>query len=117
MKKVIEDHYVFRSDYKGRQEVEDGIQTSISQMKYQLQKFIENIIVGKTITKMFLVEWEWTEGIAHYEPYGKILKMNKTPENMTYLLNNKTIMCQHKIFAPINKEKRKMDTRSNVQRY
>ena len=37
MKKVIEYQYVFRSDFKVRQEVNDGIQTSISYIKDELQ--------------------------------------------------------------------------------
>ena len=48
MKKVIEYHYVFRSDFKVRQEVNDGIQTSISYIKDEIQNSIENNILGKT---------------------------------------------------------------------
>ena len=49
MKKVIENQYVFRGDFKVRQEVNDEIQTSISYIKYELQNYIENNIIGKTI--------------------------------------------------------------------
>ena len=48
MKKVIEDQYVFRSDFKVRQDVNDEIQTSISYIKDELQNPIENNILGKT---------------------------------------------------------------------
>ena len=51
MKKVIEDQYVFRSDFKVRQEVNDGIKTSIYYIKYELQNSIEKNILGKTKTK------------------------------------------------------------------
>ena len=37
MKKVIEYQYVFRSEFKVIQEVNDVIQTSISYIKYELQ--------------------------------------------------------------------------------
>ena len=37
MKKVIEDHYVFRSDFNVGQEVNDGIQASISYIEDKLQ--------------------------------------------------------------------------------
>ena len=47
MKKVIEDQYVFRSDFKVRQEVNDEIQTIIFYIKYKLQNYIENNILGK----------------------------------------------------------------------
>ena len=48
MKKLIEDQYVFRRDFKVRQEVNDEIQTSISYIEYELKIFIENYIIGKT---------------------------------------------------------------------
>ena len=47
MKQVIEDQYVFRSEFQFRQEVNDGIQTSISYIKYELQNSIEKNIRGK----------------------------------------------------------------------
>ena len=48
MKKLIEDQYVFRRDFKVRQEVNDEIQRSISYIKYELQISIENNIFGRT---------------------------------------------------------------------
>ena len=47
-KKVIEDKYMFRSDFKVRQEVNDETQTSISYIKDDLQNYIEKNILGKT---------------------------------------------------------------------
>ena len=47
-KKVIEDHYVIRKDFRVRQEVNDEIQTSISYIKYELQIYIQNNISSKT---------------------------------------------------------------------
>ena len=47
-KKVIENQYVFRGDFKVRQEVNDEIQTSISYIKYELKNSTEkNILVKK----------------------------------------------------------------------
>ena len=47
-KKVIEDKYMFRSDFKVRQEVNDETQTSISYIKYKLKNSTEkNILVKK----------------------------------------------------------------------
>ena len=57
MKKVIEDQYVFRSDFNVRQEVNYGIQTSISYIKYEIQNSIENNKIGKTRKKIILVAW------------------------------------------------------------
>ena len=42
MKKVIDDQNLFRSEVMVRQEVNDGIQRSISYIKYELQNSIEN---------------------------------------------------------------------------
>ena len=56
MKKVIEDHYLFRKYFKFRQEVNDDIQTIISCIKYELQKPIGKNIIGKPRKeKIFLV--------------------------------------------------------------
>ena len=55
MKKVIVDQYVFRSDFKVRQDVNDGIQTNISYIKDELQNYIENIILVKTKKGIFFV--------------------------------------------------------------
>ena len=51
MKKLIEDQYVFRSNFNVRQEFNNGIQTSISYIKDELQNSIENNILGKTRKK------------------------------------------------------------------
>ena len=52
--------------------------------------------------KIILVAWWWTEEIAYYESYGKTLKtMNKTSENMTYLIDNKNFLCQHNKLHPL----------------
>ena len=48
MKKVIEDQYVFRSYFKIRKEVNDGIETSIYYIKDELQTSVGNNIIGKT---------------------------------------------------------------------
>ena len=48
MKKLIEYQYVFRSDFKVREEFNDGIQKIISYIKDELQNSIEKNIVGKT---------------------------------------------------------------------
>ena len=53
MKKVIEYQYMFRSEFKVRQEVNDGIKTSISYIKDKLQNYIENNIQGKRNRKSF----------------------------------------------------------------
>ena len=47
VKKVIEYRYVFRSEFKVRREVNDGIQTIISYIKDELQNYIENNLLGK----------------------------------------------------------------------
>ena len=96
MKKGIEYQYVFRRYFRVRQGVNDKIQTSISFIKYKLQISIEdNISYKKRKGNNFgcmVMDWKF----SHYESYGKIdKKMNTTFENMTYLVNNKTILYQH----------------------
>ena len=44
MKKVVEDEYVFRRDFRVRQEVSDEIQTRIFFIKYDLQSSALNNI-------------------------------------------------------------------------
>ena len=46
MKKVIEYQYVFKRDFRVRQEVNDGIQTSIFYIKDELQNSIKDNILG-----------------------------------------------------------------------
>ena len=53
-----EDQYVFRSVFKVRQEVKYGIQTHISYIKDELQKSIENNMMGKKEKeKIILFTW------------------------------------------------------------
>ena len=50
----------------------------------------------------------WTEDISHHEYYGKKLKkMNKTSENMTYLIDNRKFLCQHKKLHPLTVRREK----------
>ena len=46
-KKVIEDQHVFRSEFEVIQEVNDGIQTSVYYIKYDIQNSIEDNILGR----------------------------------------------------------------------
>ena len=49
---------MFRSGFNARQEVNDGIQTSVSYIKEELQNPIEDNILGKIKEeKSFLVAW------------------------------------------------------------
>ena len=47
MKKVIEDHNLFRKYFRVRQDVIDEVQTSMSCIKYELQTFIKTNISSK----------------------------------------------------------------------
>ena len=51
MKKVIEDKYVLRRDFRVRQEVNYQIQTSIYYIKDEIQIYTEKNIIGKTRTE------------------------------------------------------------------
>ena len=54
MKKVIQVQYVFRRDFRIRQEVNDEIKRSISFIKYDIQISIENNISGKKRQLLYL---------------------------------------------------------------
>ena len=65
-KKVIEDQYVFRSNFKARQEVNDEIKTSDSYIKDEHQISIENNIIGeKRKEKSF---WLNGDGLKNSSP-------------------------------------------------
>ena len=56
-----------------------------------------------------MVEWGWTKKIAHHESYGKTdKKMNTTSANMTYLVDNKKYLCQHKKLHPLTARRGKL---------
>ena len=72
MKKVIEDQYVFRSEFKIRQEVNDGIQTSISYIKDELQNSIGNNISCKKIKeKSFWLNGDGLKQLLTVNPMEK----------------------------------------------
>ena len=72
MKKVIENQYVFRGDFKVRQEVNDEIQTSISYIKDELQNSIENNILGKTKKeKLFWLHGDGLKELLTMNPMEK----------------------------------------------
>ena len=75
MKKFIEDQYVFRSDFKVRQEVNDEIKRSISYIKDELQNSIENNILGKTRKeKSFCLHGDGLKELPTMSPMGKYKK-------------------------------------------
>ena len=99
-----------------RKDINDEIRRSISYIQDELQISIEkNTLEGRKREKFILVAWWWTEAIAHYESYGKTFKkMNKTSENMTYLIYNKTFLCQHNKLHPLTARRGKLDIRNIV---
>ena len=75
MKKVIEYQYVFKSDFKVREEVNYGTQRSISYIKDELQNSIEKSILGKPKKKDHF--WLYGDGLKELltmNPMGKHLK-------------------------------------------
>ena len=57
MKKVLEDQNMFRNEVMVRQEVNYGIQRSISYIKDELQNTIENHVLEGKKGKILLVAW------------------------------------------------------------
>ena len=76
MKKVIEDQYVFRRDFKVRQIVNDEIKTSISSIKDQLQNPIERNIIDKTSNeKPFWLHGDGLREFLTMNPMEKHIKI------------------------------------------
>ena len=75
MKKVIEVQYVFRRDFRVRQEVNDEIQTIISYIKYELQNYNEKKILGKTRkAKSFWLSGNGLKEFLTMNPMEKTIK-------------------------------------------
>ena len=71
MKKVIEDQYVFRREFKVRQEVNDGTQTSIFILK-MIFKILLKIIFGvKEEKKSFRLHGDGLKELLTMNPMGK----------------------------------------------
>ena len=88
---------MFRSYVKVGQEFNDGIQTSISYIIYELQNSIEKYIQGKRKKeKSFWLHGDGLKEFLTMYPMEKHKKMNKTSENMTYIIDKKKVLCQHK---------------------
>ena len=110
MKKVIENMKVFRKYFRVRQEVSDEIQESIYFIKYELQNSIEtNISCKKGEEKICWLNEDGLKKLLTINPIEKqITKMNSTSENITYLVDNKKNLCQHKKFHPLTDRRRKL---------
>ena len=86
-----------------RKEVNDEIQRSIYFIKYELQSSIEkNVQEGRKKEKSY---WLFSDGLKlllTMNPMEKLKNtMNKTSENMTYLIGNKKFLCQHNKLHPL----------------
>ena len=92
----------FRSGVMVREEVNDEIQRSISYIKDELQNSTENkVLEGRKKERSFWMHGDGMKQIAHYGSYGKKEKtMNKTSENMTYLIDKKKFFVNIKNCTP-----------------
>ena len=108
-KKVIEDLSVFRKYFRVRQEVGDEINTIIYFIKYDLQTSTENnMSYKKRKKKPFWLNWDGLKQFLTLNPMEKyITKMNTTPENIKYLVDNNCFMCQHNKLHPLTSRRGK----------
>ena len=75
-KKVIEFQHVFISEFKVIPEVNDGMQTRISYIKYELQNSIEDIILGKrNRERLFWLHVDVLKELFTMNPMEKHLKI------------------------------------------
>ena len=94
---------MFRSEIMTRKEVNDEIQRSVSFIKDELQSVIErNIQEGSKKENLY---WLYADGLKlllTMNPMEKLKNsVNKISENMTYLMDNKTFLCQHIKLHPL----------------
>ena len=102
MKKVIKDLDIFRKSLRVRQEVSDEILTIISFIKYELQNSIEIIyLVRKEGKNNFGLMGMDKTFLTMNSMKKSVSKITTTSENMTYLVDNKTILRQHKKLHPL----------------
>ena len=91
-KKEIEGLNAFRKYSRVRQDVSNEIQTIIYFIKNELQTSIETNVSCKKPNGVVLVEWGWCEKLITMNPMEKqTTKSNTTSENITYLVDKKTI--------------------------
>ena len=63
---------------------------------------LEIIYLIKSKGKIILIESGWNKKTSHYESYEKYTtKINTTSENITYLVDKKIFLCQHKKLHPL----------------
>ena len=103
MKELIDEKKVFRSEIMVRKEVIDEIQRSISFIKDEPQSFIEqNIQEGSKKEKSYWLHADGLKLLLTMNPMEKLKNtMNKTSDNMTYLIDNNKLLCQHKKLHPL----------------
>ena len=93
VKQVIEEKKVLRSEIMTQKEVNDEIQRSVSFIKDELQSVIEkNIQEGGNKEILYWLHADGLRLLLTMNPMERIKNsMNKIPENMTYLMDNKKI--------------------------
>ena len=86
-----------------KKEVNDEIQRSVSFIKDELQSVIEtNIQEGVKKENLYWLHADGLKLLLTMNPMEKHKKsMNKISENMTYLMDNKKFLCQHKKLDPL----------------
>ena len=109
MKKVIEDLNVFRKYSRVRQYVSDKIQTIFLYIKYEIQTCIEtNIFSKKSEEKISWLNRDGLKKLLTMNPMEKqVTKSITTSENITYPVDNKTILRQHNKLHPLTFRRRK----------
>ena len=104
MKQVIEEEKVFRSEIMTRKEINDEIQRSVSFIKDEIQSVIKrNIQEGSKKKNLYWLHADGLKLLLTMNPMEKLKNsMNKTSENMTYLIDNKKFLCQHNKLDPFS---------------
>ena len=86
-----------------RREVNDEIQRSVSFIKDELKSVIEKIIQeGSKKENSYWLHADTLKLLLTMNPMEKLKNStNKISENMTYLMDSKTFLCQHKKLDPL----------------
>ena len=86
-----------------RKEGNDEIQRTVYFIKDELQSFIErNIPEGSKKENLYWLHTDGLKLLLTMNPVEKLKNtMNKTSDNMTYLIYNKKFLCQNKKLHPL----------------
>ena len=94
MKKVSDEKKVFRSEIMVRKEVNDEIKEVFLLLKTRFKVPLKNVSIRSKKEKSYWLHADGLKLLLTMNPMEKLkITMNKTSENMTYLIHKKKFLC------------------------